>query len=257
VNNYTNENIVSVDLIKCRYLIVGAETAPETGTQHLQGYCYFENAKRFSTMKNMLPAGTHLESAKGTAIQNQKYCSKENVVLERGDIPSQGKRTDLVQCKELIEDGANMRDIIATASSTQTIRAAEKILSYFEKKRDWKPEVVWLWGESGTGKTKLAQESCTDPWWSGKNLKWWQGYDGHEDVILDDFRGDFCTFHELLRILDRYPYTVEVKGGSRQLLAKRIIITCPYPPDRVYHVPEEQLCQLIRRITTITELRMI
>ena len=77
---------------------------------------------------------------------------------------------------------------------------------------------------SGSGKT----------WCSSGSLKWWQGYDGYENVILDDFRGDFAPLHYMLQVLDRYPFSVEVKGGSRQLLAKRIWITCPYTPEEVY-----------------------
>ena len=87
-------------------------------------------------------------------------------------------------------------------------------------------------------------------WESGRNLKWWEGYDAHPNVLIDDFRKDFCTFHELLRILDRYPYRIEVKGTSRQLLAKRIIITCPYHPEIIYDTRED-IGQLLRRITKI------
>jgi len=97
---------------------------------------------------------------------------------------------------------------------------------------------------------------CTNPWISGKNLKWWEGYDKHEDVIFDDFRNDFCTFHELLRILDRYPYKIECKGGSRELLAKRIFITCPFSPHDAYPSSCEDIQQLIRRITKIEKFEI-
>ena len=40
------------------------------------------------------------------------------------------------------------------------------------------------------------------------NYKWWEGYDGHEVVLLDDIRKDFCKFHELLTLLDIYPYVM-------------------------------------------------
>ena len=46
---------------------------------------------------------------------------------------------------------------------------------------------------------------------SSRNLQWFDGYMGQKVVCFDDFRKDFCTFHELLRLLDRYPMDVPVK----------------------------------------------
>lgn len=125
-----------------------------------------------------------------------------------------------------------------------------KILQYLEPQRDWAPEVYWFYGPTGSGKTRKAFELCEDPWISDQGLRWWDGYDGHEDVIIDDFRKDFCKFHELLRILDRYPYRVEVRGGSRQLLARRIFITSLYSPEETYHMRED-IGALTRRITEV------
>lgn len=72
-------------------------------------------------------------------------------------------------------------------------------------------------------------------------------------MVIDDFRADFCKFHVLLRLLDKYPYVVEVKGGSRQWLAEEIFITAPmHPRDAYAHRSDEDIKQLLRRITTIT-----
>jgi len=69
--------------------------------------------------------------------------------------------------------------------------------------------------------------------------------------LFDDFRGDFCTFHYLLRVLDRYPMRVEVKGSSREFNSKRIYITSCYPPTEIYNKSDEDVKQLIRRIDEI------
>jgi len=84
-----------------------------------------------------------------------------------------------------------------------------------------------------------------------KNLQWWDGYDNQDAVLFDDFRGDFCTFHYLLRVLDRYPMRVEVKGSSREFNSKRIYITSCYPPTEIYNKSDEDVKQLIRRIDEI------
>lgn len=72
-------------------------------------------------------------------------------------------------------------------------------------------------------------------------------------MIIDDYRADFCKFSELLRLLDRYPYQIQIKGGTRNLLAKRIFITSPKCPLDIWeNRTEEELGQLTRRITKIT-----
>lgn len=251
LNNPTEEEEKALQALEPRYLIYGKE---KVSTLHFQGYIYFETYKSFNQVKALIPRA-HIEKAKGTPKQNHKYCTKDGDFFEKGEIPSQGKRKDIEIVRDLIRQGKRMKEIVQEATSYQAIRTAEKILEYEEKKREWVTEVRWYHGATGTGKTKAAIEETTNPWISGKNLKWWNGYDGHDHVILDDFRADFCTFHELLRILDRYPYRIEVKGGSRELLAKLIIITSPYDPQNVYAKTHEELEQLNRRITVIKEFK--
>ncbi len=96
-------------------------------------------------------------------------------------------------------------------------------------------------------------DSVGDTWWANGGLRWFDGYDGHECAILDDFRPEWCKLSFLLRILDRYPMAVEVKGGMRQWKPKTIYITCPKHPEECYLDAGEDIKQLIRRITTIKE----
>lgn len=252
LNNYTEEEHKNLleEAEKCTYAVIGKEVG-DKGTPHLQAYFRFPNARHLDAIKKLSPRA-HWEAAKGDDHQNRVYCTKDGDFVEFGTISKAGKRSDIVQVRELLAERKSMREIVQVATSYQSIRTAECILKYNEKVRDWIPEIFWFYGPTGTGKTKKAYEMCKDPWISNKDLKWWDGYDAHEDVIFDDFRGDFCTFHELLRILDRYPYRVMVKGGSRQLLAKRIFITSPYRPEEVYSTRED-IGQLIRRISVVTE----
>jgi hypothetical protein len=155
--------------------------------------------------------------------------------------------------RDVLKTTGSMRRVAEVATTFQALRGGEVLVKYIEPKRDWKPEVVWLWGPTGCGKTRraFAESNADDRWVSNSSLRWWDGYDGHSDVIIDDFRGDFAPFHTLLRILDRYEYAVEVKGGMRQLLARRIWITSCLPPDKVYPGCAERVDQLLRRIDSI------
>lgn len=172
--------------------------------------------------------------------------------------PVQGKRNDIAIKKEALENGANIRDIISTSTNNQVIQYAAKWLTYFEKERNWHPEVWWFWGPTSTGKSHRAFEIMNDPakrHIQRNSSKWWDGYDAHEDVIIEEYRGSFCKFSELLGLLDKYPLKVEVKYGFRSFLAKRIIITSNQSPQQIWWSrTEEQTDQLLRRINHIEHM---
>lgn len=253
LNNYTDEDLIHCEKIKCRYVVIGKEVGEKEGTPHLQGYYYWDSAKKWRQVKEIMPTNARFFKAKGSPKANKAYCSKENIWLERGVKPAQGDRSDMKVMYDMIADGGCIRDIIDAQLTGQALRSAEIVLKYTERPRKERPEVLWFWGPPGTGKTEAALAETKDPWVSGKSLKWWEGYDAHEHVIIDDFREDFCSFPELLRITDKLQFRVEYKGGSRQLLAKKIIITTPHPPERSFPSSREHLWQLMRRISEVRE----
>jgi len=253
--DYTDDDIKFWNEINCKYICYGKEKCPTTQREHLQGFISFENPRRFDSLKAQLPPEVHFEPAKGNSKQNRDYCSKikDGEFYERGVQPHQGARYDLDGARDMALS-SGMRGV-SLVYNAQAIRTAEKALSYCEQERDWKPYVYWFWGAPGTGKSRRAYEIMNvaeDRWQCGDSLKWWDGYDAHPDVIIDDFRDTFCSMSFLLKILDRYPLRVEVKGGHRQLLARRIIITSPYHPTNVYRGSDENTMQLTRRIDEIT-----
>lgn len=254
INNYNNDELEYAKNYTSVYKLIGQETCPTTGTPHIHVYMELKAQKTFSKIKKDFPRA-NIKVAKGNAEQNLGYLSKEKLIHEEGTPKQQGKRTDIEQVREMIQEGNNMRDILQIATSVQTIRMAEIHLKYYEKKRDWKPHVKWYYGETGTGKSKRAFEESVDPYVCLDTIKWWEGYDGHKHVIIDDMRGDFCKFHQLLKLLDRYEYKVECKGGSRQLLAEQIIITTCYTPEQMFgNKTDEDLAQLLRRIDILEEI---
>lgn len=243
------KNVIELHKLKnCVYIIVGIETCPTTGRKHLQGYVYYKNAVSFKSVKTVLRE-SHWEKAKGTPEQNQKYCSKEGNYVEEGECPKKGKRKDLEEARSLAKAGTSDLVILETCGYQASRHAMLMKARGAGPIRNWKPEVWWICGSTGSGKTKTAWEMFPNAWFSMKDLKNWEGYDGQEDVIVDDFRRDFCTFHELLRILDRYPYRVNYKFGSGQLLAKNIVITTPYCIKHTYDTRcTEDVLQLVRRV---------
>ena len=179
INNYADETIVALKAIECQYLVFGRETAPSTGTQHLQGFVYFDSPKRFSALKKLLPEGAHIEKAKGNCIQNREYCTKDGAFEEQGTLPSQGKRTDIQTIKDMVREGNRICEIAEVATSYQTLKFAQTLLSIkpnTELRLDLR--VHWFYGATGTHKTRTAYAEATtigETWISSRNLKWWMG----------------------------------------------------------------------------------
>lgn len=248
VNNYTDEDIQKLKKMTFVYLVIGFEIGDKK-TPHIQGFIHYKNPRDFNSVRKDMK--WHIEKCKGTAQQNIDYCKKDGVFEEYGIAPiNKGKRNDLNDIKARILGGENIGAVARTCDNYQQIKYAETLSKYISVVLTYhKKEIYWLWGNSGCGKTKFAASECdiSDTWISGKNLKWFDGYFGQKDVIIDDFRSDFCPFNEILRILDGYPLRVENKGGSCMFTPKRIFITSCYSPENVYNTIEDK-SQLLRRI---------
>lgn len=93
--------------------------------------------------------------------------------------------------------------------------------------REHATEVIILYGPTGTGKSKWAIDNYPRSYWKQRS-NWWDGYNNHETIIIDEFYG-WLPYDLLLRLCDRYPLLLEVKGGQVQCVAKRIILTSNNP----------------------------
>lgn len=235
------------------YYIFGEEKCPTTERAHLQCFVYFKNARSFKSMTKLIP-GVHVACAKGSPEQNYVYCSKDNIIHEKGVCPRQGKRTDLEEIRDILKETNSMRRVVEVATSYQSVKMAEQILKYCEKPRNFEPEVYWFWGPTGSGKTRAAYEILGEDCYTCMPTgRWFDGYDAHDNVLIDDMRADFMPYASMLRLLDRYAFRVETKGGTRQFLGKKLIITSPYLPEVIYANVKEDLGQLIRRFKEIRE----
>lgn len=89
VNNYSDGDIEVFNSLKVRSIIVGKEVG-DSGTPHLQGFIKFTAQKRLAAVKKISPTA-HWEIAKGTDVQNLDYCSKEEVIIKKGQFSSGSK----------------------------------------------------------------------------------------------------------------------------------------------------------------------
>lgn len=75
---------------------------------------------------------------------------------------------------------------------------------------------------------------------------WWDGYSGQTVVVIDEFYG-WLGYDFLLRLLDRYSFAVETKGGSVSFTSKLVIFTSNKPPSEWYRNVQD-LSPLLRRL---------
>jgi hypothetical protein len=246
----------------CKYFVMQKE-AGESLTPHLQGYAVSAEPRSMKQWKAKLSTRCHIESAKGSALQNKIYCTKEPRIegpWEFGTIPQQGKRNDLeASLKKLTDPSKPLHELMQeeTVAFVKFHRGIERFRTASIQPRNHKTHIFWFYGPTGTGKSTEAHELTEGKaFWKQGGSHWWCGYDGHEDVIIDDYRRDLCTFSELLRIFDKFPYTAQTKGGNVQMVAKRIFVSTPKSPEETWEGrTEEDLQQLLRRIETIIHFK--
>lgn len=274
LNNWTEEEytyLTTVFAPQTTWFVVGRETAPETGTSHLQGACILGTQWSFSKLKTLIGLKrAHIEPMRGKPEDSLVYCTKEDSeAFVCGTLPSPGKRSDIALAVEEILQGSSVRQLaqdpqIGAVAVVKYHKGLTVLRSLTQPVRTTAPFVFWLYGETGVGKTRCAFKSARclarndgrgedDIWISSGGLKWFDGYDGQSVAIFDDFRAKHVSsFPFLLRLLDRYPVQCEFKGGFVSWVPKYIFITCPYTVDECFrtrgeHVPED-MRQLHRRI---------
>jgi len=263
LNNYTDEDVQHLtDLSEggqLRYLIFQRERGTN-GTPHLQGYAQAKDSRDLRSWKSLISDRAHIERAKGKPEQNRDYCSKDDTREEGtvpfvwGVFPEQGKRTDIDGIFSLVRNGASEQEIIEADPGTfiKYSTGIKRAMVLYQPLRDFKTSVHWWHGSTGSGKSREAFERWPGAYWKPPASKWWDGYDGQDCVIIDDYRRDMCTFGELLRLLDRYPHYVETKGGTRSFTSHTIVITSPRAPRATWQGrAAEDLGQLERRITEV------
>lgn len=265
LNNYTKDELNHLESLWSKntdtitYIIV-AEEIGENKTPHIQGFISFTTRKTFLSVRRIISNRAHIEITRGSPAQAAEYCRKDQKFIEYGTLPKgRGTRCDIDNLVNSIQGGTD-RDTIRTQYPKLFLRYSRAItnwISEMQPHRNWITEVIVHWGRTGTGKTRSVFEFISrESIYIHPGENWFDGYNGQPVVLFDDFNGSEFKLSYLLKLLDRYPMRVPVKGDYVNWIPKHIFITSNKSPDEWYPCAyEEHKNALMRRITLIKEFK--
>ncbi len=252
---------------KMMYLVYQEEIG-ESGTYHFQGYCEFKGPTRLNAAKAMLGGATvHVEPRRGTQAQAIAYVKKEDTRIdgpfEFGEPRLQGKRMDLEGFKDDVLAGKRKRDLVEEYYPiiARYPKFYEQLTMMNRPERTTDLVVTLLIGETGLGKTRSVMSkfgSDSDFYVAPLNngTMWYDTYDGHTKVLIDDFAGaaSHISLCSLLRLLDRYPVLVPTKGSHTWWLPNEVYVTTNILPKDWYKWENrgEQYKALARRFHKVS-----
>lgn len=256
-NNYPDTTLV--DTVECRYIGYSKETAPTTGTPHLQGFIIFMSPKSLRAATKMLP-GCHLDVMRGSFLQNERYCSKAGRLIERGALPlSQSDRGTLEKERWNIARTMAQTGDFENIDADIYMRCYSTIKAIYKDHQKKPPpsdvQAIWIYGTTGTGKSHAVETKYPQCYKKQMDdLKWFDGYSDEEVIYLEDVD----IYHKawggmLKRLADRWPMQASIKGSMKYIRPKKIIVTSNYHPNQIWHDPNT-LDPLLRRFTIVEKL---
>jgi len=217
----------------------------------------FAQVKTFAAVRDLFSfCKPHIEPTVDLQASIE-YCKKDGAVTERGKRPASSVEKGVMEKKRweliLLNAKAGRFDEIPAQVQFQHARVIDYIYnrdSSASTPKDTTQQMLWLWGDSGSGKSRSAREKYPDAYLKMCN-KWWDGYHGQPVVIIEDFDAVHNVLCHHLKIWgDRYPFNAELKGSARKIRPDLLIVTSNYHPSQIWFTGAE-LDPILRRYKTI------
>jgi len=127
--------------------------------------------------------------------------------------------------------------------------------------RSWPTRPIIFVGPPRSGKSHRVRSLCdpADVYFKSDADKWWPGYTGQSDVVIDEMNGQFMSWGALLRMFESAPLTLQLKGGEAVFLARRVFMTSNVHPQFWYkqHQNWDDLNAFRARIEEFGELYVV
>lgn len=277
INNPTEEEIEMLRDIelanadkKKRLLVAELEhTGEDEGTPHIQGYVEFIERTTRKKVCRWLGERAHIEKAMGNRASNIKYCTKEggdHIIINWNDpsmnalVQKQLEKEDPVdadeKAREILEDIGQLDEAEFEAKYPRfylrNYNKYKELQHVKQQKRQYtfdgnlQEKNLWIFGPTGTGKSKIAHDGIDPTLIYFKNInKWWNGYEhGVKRVIIEDYpslnAGGNALVQHMKIWADRYTFTGEIKGAHSNIAPSfNLIVTSNYRIEECFANPED------------------
>jgi len=241
----------------------------EDGAWHAHVYWRFKSlapgTKRTVLHADLLLYGKHGNyQVPRSDIAVSKYCQKEGDYIWWGVDPNHARRARAEHTKIMLDDVVNGK----MSPHEYVTQNPNEIMQYLALKKNlmaWKadaqtrpvpPQVQWLQGPPGIGKTTIALASTLTTFvvpLAPTNQTWWMdGYAGQDHIVFDNLSVmSHPPMDWFLKVLDAGACPSQTKGGFTQITAKKVTITSTDSPQDVFPTCD---AQLMRRLTLYTKL---
>lgn len=242
--NYTHEAIKQslISMKSLEYFCMSDELAT---TFHTHIYILFRSPVRFSTIKNRFPEA-HIEKAYGTSVQNREYVFKEGKWAEDkkketnlsdtheewGELPQerQGARNDYAELYEMITEGMSNYEILEEQpdfiSQIERLDKVRQIIQEENFKEIFrKLEVTYLYGDTGSGKTRGVMEQYGyGNVFRVTNYKHpFDQYKGQDIIMFEEFQSSI-PMNQMLVYLDGYPVMLPCRYSDKVACFTKVYI---------------------------------
>lgn len=256
---YTREQIISlVKMLSVVYACLCYEVG-EQGTEHVHIYVTRKSPIRFARIKNLFPEA-HIDKAYGSAKSNRDYITKSGdwadsekshtnmpeTFWEIGTMPPEHEKVadKNERMIAMIEEGLSEIEIIRKEPSyalklkdVSNLRQSIIQEKYQEEFRA--VEVIYLFGATGTGKTRsifeqhAAKDICRITHYKSDGSILFDSYNGQSVLVLEEFTGKTdITF--MLNLLDVYPLMLPARYHDKVARFTKVYITSNTPLYDLY-----------------------
>jgi len=235
------------------------EIGEENGTEHWQLFAAFKAKVTRIRVEEMVGHG-HWEPSRSDAAEEYVWKEETRVAGTQFEVGRKAFK------RNSPTDWANVVDLAKRGRIDTILEQDPQVgLQHYRTLKQIKVDYMvcppnlagpcgqWIFGPPGVGKSFWARERWGEDLYIKPQNKWWDGYQGQKNVLIDDY--DSKVLGHYLKIwLDAYAFTAEIKGGTIQIRPDNIIITSNYKIEELFDDPV--VAAAVKRRCVVTEVPM-
>lgn len=176
----------------------------------------------------------------------------------------QGHRSDLDAVKDFMERAdhpVNYKELCEKfpEKALSNAKWLSRMLCMYTKGRDKTTQLMFIFGETGTGKSTLAKQKWPDAYWLALPSKgaplYWEDYDLQKVTIIDEYYPGAIDDTLLKRLGDHQPFTVPVRYGHMPFVSELVVFISNFTFDECFAVRNMSGDAVRRRFSHAVELR--